>query len=627
MNRRRLGRPRTRTARGVSLETRGSARRVEFPTPLRRLGRVAYIAVAAALLALVAIAGWVGVRGASAYEHLEQVRHDVAGISGGSTDALSSARAVLAGSSEDARAARDLTSDPVWSVAEGMPWIGPQLAAFRTVADAADRIVNGSVLPLLSITDTDVLEGLTPRDGHFDVQRIAELAGPAADASEAAGEASAMVAAIDRTSLVGRMQIAVDEVDESARTVAATLDALSRTTQLLPRMLGQEGSRRYLVLVQNNAEWRSLGGITGTVLQLDAADGSLTLAGSTSAAALSKRISDPLVALPDDLQSVYSTLPVKYFQNVTQVPDFVVVGGLAKEMYARATGVDVDGVISIDPVVLSYVLEATGSVATSDGGELTSANAAKTLMSDVYGRFANPADQDEFFADAAGAVFASVFQGGRASGALLGALSRGAEERRVLMWSADDDEQRVIDGTSLAGNLPASDGNVARFGVYLNDATGSKMSYHVAPTVSLSWAGCPTQPTGTGEVGMTVQLRNTAPLDASTSLPPYVTGNGRFGVVPGSASTVVNVYLPEGWALVPEGMPAGKEYSLATVEDRQVITWGSQLEPQGAESISLTARATTSASVAEALVTPTADASLSPLVHSACAASNGGVLQ
>ena len=44
-----------------------------------------------------------------------------------------------------------------------------------------------------------------------------------------------------------------------------SVDALSRTATLLPAMLGRDGPRDYLIVFQNNAEWRSLGGIVGAL--------------------------------------------------------------------------------------------------------------------------------------------------------------------------------------------------------------------------------------------------------------------------------------------------------------------------------------------------------------------------
>ncbi|UUL77361.1 DUF4012 domain-containing protein [Pseudarthrobacter sp. Fe7] len=70
-------------------------------------------------------------------------------------------------------------------------------------------------------------------------------------------------------------------------------------------------------------------------------------------------------------------------------------------MWQRKTGQRVDGVISIDPVVLSYIIQSTGPVAVN-GPELASVKAAglptdltgdnvvPTLLSDVYAKIRQP---------------------------------------------------------------------------------------------------------------------------------------------------------------------------------------------------------------------------------------------
>jgi hypothetical protein len=63
--------------------------------------------------------------------------------------------------------------------------------------------------------------------------------------------------------LIGVVGTAVDRADDLFSSVSTAVDTLSRTSRLLPDMLGRNGPRTYLVLVQNNAEWRSLGGIAG----------------------------------------------------------------------------------------------------------------------------------------------------------------------------------------------------------------------------------------------------------------------------------------------------------------------------------------------------------------------------
>ena len=336
-----------------------------------------------------------------------------------------------------------------------------------------------------------------------------------------------------------------------------------------------------------------------------------------SATGLSRNTTQPIVDLPTDITEIYGTRPARYFHNLTEIPDFSVDGPLAKEFYAQKTGVSADGVIAIDPVVLSYILSATGPVTLPDGEQLASESAVDLLMNGVYERYPDPAQQDAFFAASTGAVFQALLDGRTSASGLISALSRAGNERRLLMWSADADEQAVLAGTTISGSLPYTDEQTARFGVYLNDATGSKMSYYVKPSVALAWGSCRTDDK---EITLTVDLTNSAPADAGVSLPKYVTGNGALGTPPGHAATVLNIYLPEGWSLDSVSTTSGTGHTVATLEGRQVLTFGSSLAPRGSANVTVVVRsgAPDAASKAEALVTPTADAQLDPTVDASC---------
>jgi hypothetical protein len=191
--------------------------------------------------------------------------------------------------------------------------------------------------------------------------------------------------------------------------------------------------------------------------------------------------------------------------------------------------------------MLGYVLGATGPVEVSAGEQLTADSAVDVLLRDVYARFPDPRDQDEYFAAAAAAVFSRVAGGEFDPVAMVRALTRASREGRVLLWSARDAEQSVIADTALAGHLPVSDGEVQRFGVYLHDTTASKMDYYLSTEIALGSITCRND--GRATVSVEVTITNTAPLDAATSLPPYTTGGGAW-VKAGNVRTMVVVYGP-----------------------------------------------------------------------------------
>ncbi|MDQ1075699.1 MULTISPECIES: DUF4012 domain-containing protein [Microbacterium] len=476
-----------------------------------------------------------------------------------------------------------------------------------------------SLLPLATAAGGISIDALTPDDGRVNAGALVGLQVPAQNAASQANSAAAAVRGIDRTPLVGVVSSAVQQAGDLFGQVASSVDGLSRASQLLPVMLGQNGPREYLLLVQNNAEWRSLGGITGTAILLKVDNGSIALDGTQSATALTKEGTQPSIELPAEVTDIYGTKPIRYFHNLTQIPDFSVDGPIAQSIYAEKTGVNVDGVFAVDPVVLSYLLTATGPVALPTGDVLDSKNAASFLLNDVYKKYPEPAAQDAVFAGAAGAVFQGLLDGKGSANAMMSALARAGAEHRFYMWSADPAEQAVIDGTTIAGPLPVTDERTARFGVYLNDGTGSKMSYYVRPDVSLTWGACGSaKVVGQRDISLSLTLTSNAPSDAATSLPWYITGGGLYGTPPGIAKVIPNVYLPEGFELVSAQASDGGTFTEAEYQGRRVLTFSTDLSPGASTTFTVNVRGTSTATEAQAFVTPTADASLSPTVTAAC---------
>lgn len=593
-----------------------------------RPGRIALWVLAAALLGLIAVLVWVGVRGATAYQNLSKIQQSVSKAGADSLADPAKAGALVGELSAEASSARELTSDPIWAIAEQLPWLGPQLSAFRVVSASTDELIGGAVRPLTTAMQDTSLDALKPVDGRIDPDAIAALAEPATLAADAASSAAASVAAIDQTPLVGVLNTGVGEISEIFTQTASDLDALSRATRLLPDMLGQSGPKQYLVLVQNNAEWRSLGGITGTTVLVRAEGGRVSLVDTISGTALSRRVDKPLVDLPADIQAVYGTGPSRFFQNLTQIPDFTVDGPLARQMYAEVTGTSVDGVLAVDPVVLSYLLEATGSVSLPDGSELTEQDAVPLLLNEVYKKYPDPSQQDAFFAAATGSVFQKFLQGDASTPRLVSALSRAVNESRLFVWSADEAQQSILTGSLLAGALPMQTPDSVALGVYMNESGGSKMSYYVTPDVRLTWGQCaPSDRPGLRELTLDFSFTSTAPADAAAALPTYMTGNGAFGVAPGNAAASGDVFIPSDWDVVSAETSNGLGFSRKDYGGRQVLSFSNNLAPGETSSGSVRIRSTAQVGEATVSVTPTANAAVEPVIAAACPSAGTATLR
>lgn len=495
------------------------------------------------LVAVIGAAVWVGVRGWLAKGELEAAA-STAGVlqkhieAGDTADAGHAADSLVDHTGE----AASLTGDPVWRLAELVPGVGANLHAVRVLSAELDTAASDAIRPLTGLTDSIGAASFRPVDGHVDVQPLIDAQPTVLSALGALTEASAGVSAIKDDGLLGPIAAARDDVAATLAKAVGVADVLENALRVAPTMLGADGPRNYLILFQNNAELRSAGGIPGALALLHTDGGTMRL---TAQVAASDFATPRQSGLPVDetTRAIYGSLPGQFMQNVTMTPDFAVSASLAKAMWERRFGGVVDGVIAVDPVAIGYFLKATGPVVLPDGSKLTSQNAAKSLLQDVYQRLEEPADQDAYFAEAASAAFDAVSGGNADPTKLVRALIRAGDESRVALWSADPTEQAIFASTTLGGLDAAqrSAGDQA-YGVYFNDTTRAKMDAYLDVAIDTDVVPRSDE---RSVVTVTVTLRNSAPSDSATSLTAHVTGGGR--VVPeGQIGTNVTVYSPSG---------------------------------------------------------------------------------
>lgn len=374
---------------------------------------------------------------------------------------------------ERAAEAEDRTDGPILAALTWLPLIGDDLAGVRA-ASAAVSVVAERGLPPLVAASADVTAGtFLPRDGRFPLARIAGLQDPLAESGRAFDDARGTLAAEDPSSYVGPLASAYDDLAAQVGDGAEALAVAETASVLLPSMLGADGDRSYIALFQNNAEIRSLGGIPGAASLLVADEGRLEMGRQTPALLPAE---SPVLELTREEKNLYGQQPAIYFQDITLIPDFPRVAELAAAHWQRAQGDQVDGVVSMDVVALSYLLEGTGPV-TVDGVEIRADNAVDVLLRDTYQRL-DPVGQNVFFAKVARAVFERMTSGDGDSQVLLRSLIRGVDEGRLMVSSFDEDDRDLIEGTQIASELAGPD-DPPELGIYLNDGTRSKLSYYL----------------------------------------------------------------------------------------------------------------------------------------------------
>ncbi|WP_327003558.1 DUF4012 domain-containing protein [Dactylosporangium sp. NBC_01737] len=515
----------------------------------------------------IAVVGGLGGHAARTYTHLRRaaelttmLQHAVVGAE------ADQARTLAAALRRETAAARQEVGGPGWRAGTRLPGLGADLAAVTDVVTALDQVAT-DVLPAVldtahRLTGAALPGGLT--------------AGGSLDQAEAAArQASARVARIDPDALLPQLRAPVRTVQHQLDRAAGMVSAGAALLRVLPAVLGAARPRTWLVLFQNPAELRATGGMPGAWMVVRFAGGALSIVEQGNAN-MTRPFDAPVLPLDPQLKALYGDRIGRFPANVNLTPDFPTAAALAAEMHRRRGGSPVDGVIALDPVALSYLLRATGPVTFRAGagadGRLSSANAVRLLLSDAYARPGSPTEKNDYFADAARAVFDTVVSGRLDPRAALSAVLQMAQERRLLLWSAHPDEQAQIERLPVAGRLPLRDEAGPNVGIFLNDGSGAKLNYYLRTAVTLTPVACATE---RSRRMLRVETTFTSQVPPS-GLPAYVLGLGLAGD-PYTMRLNVSVFAPTGGGLaearldgrqvtVASGFERARQVSMATVD-------------------------------------------------------------
>ncbi|WP_434739972.1 DUF4012 domain-containing protein [Micromonospora sp. SH-82] len=543
------------------------------PRPSRRRRRArrrrALLIALVSLSLLLSATGWLGLRVSQARAHLLNAaalaQELSARLLAGDTDR---AQRTLAALQEQAAKARTATGDPSWWAAGWTPYAGDDLTAVRRVAVAVDDLSRTAFPSLVGVDPAALL----PQRGGLDPAAVRDVAQQLAAGDEVVQRVRDDLATISADGLVPQVASALTRLRAELDSLAAMTATTSQVARILPPLLGAEGPRTYLLAAQNPAEVRATGGMLGAYAMIRADGGRVRIVGQGASASELLRFDPPITKLSAEMRRLYTDLPGIFPANVNLTPHFPTAAKLYREMVRRRTGTEVDGVLAVDPVALSYLLEVIGPVKVPQGPQLTAGTAVRTLLSEAYLTL-DVAEQDQFYAAAAAATFDALLSQKVPPVGAISAFRRSVEERRILFWSARSEEQRVLADSRMSGVLPEQESEPT-VGVFLNDATGAKLGYYLRPAATLTVGEC--RPDGRRLLRLAFSLASSAP---KRGLTPSVLGLGT-SIPPYTVRTLVYVFSPAGGAVIG-GRLDGDEVSLGsgTERGRQVVVATVELRP------------------------------------------------
>ncbi|MDX1888206.1 DUF4012 domain-containing protein [Mycolicibacterium sp. 050158] len=483
----------------------------------------------AVLVVIVAFGGWLGLRAQAAKNSLEQAR----------ASAQQSKEALLQGNTQEAsrfaadalsraQAARDATHSVPWNVVSVVPWFGSPFKAGQQISDVVLGLTADVLKPTADAGMT-VAPNQLLADNRLDVAALRSeeptLSKIAADAARLAAEAQAIPDPLYLTAVGGaRSQLQAQTAD-----IAKLLGNTALAARIAPSLLGADGPRTYFMGFQTNAEARGTGGLLGGFGLLRFDNGKPTVDTLGSNTEIDEKSKFTPFSLNPEFDAQYGfTNPTVDIRNSNQSPNFPYAAQIWKSIWAQQSGMNVDGVIAIDPIALSYILGATGPVTMPDGETVTKDNVVELTESTVYQRF--PTDQaarKRFLQDVAAEVVKKITRPAESPRKLIDALGRAVSERRISVWSSSASDQKLLEETPLAHEVPDDPAPYAEFVV--NNLAGNKMDYYLDRRIEYVADGCDH---GTRISTATIRLTNT--LTDPAPLPDYVAG--RLGFFPSLAS-------------------------------------------------------------------------------------------
>ncbi len=502
------------------------------------------------VLVILGLGCWVAVGAFQAKSSLEQAR----------TSAQDAKDALLEGDTEaasqaaddalvSAQAARDATHSLAWNIVSSLPWLGSPFETGQQVTDVVLGLAADVLRPAADVGIAIAPDRLY-QDGRVDVKLLRSQEPQLRELAVSATRLNGEAAAITDPRYVSLMSDARSELQSQISSITSVIENVALAARLAPSMMGADGPRTYFMGFQTNAEARGTGGLLGGygILRFDNGVPTVdTLAPNTD---LADAVAPVDLGLEYDQQYGFQR-PFFDFRNSNISPHFPYAAQIWQGMWLEQTGMKVDGVIAIDPVALSYILGAVGPVTMPDGEVISRDNVVELTESTAYLRF--PTDQvarKKYLQDIASAVVTKMTGRVGSPRQLLDALGRAVSERRIAIWSANAEDQKLLEETSLAHVLPDDPAPYAA--VVLNNLGGNKLDYYLKTQIEYAADEC-RGPTRASTV--TVKLTNAVP---NQPLPDYVAGAA--GLSPDLGFTV-----PAGTNVVSVRLFATKGAELSSV--------------------------------------------------------------
>jgi hypothetical protein len=492
---------------------------------------------------------------------------------------LKDARSNLDAAKTETEEAQALLQQPAFKLLRAIPIAKDEAASIGAVVKAAGLVAEAGKpgIRVASLLDYrgGTIGGNLYNEGRINLDLLAAaepLLSNARDSLDAAAQEVNSAGHPLLPPLRSAIATAGDRVRD-ARVVAGHAVSL---LHVLPRLTGGAGPRRYLLAFQALGEARATGGVVGLYGVLDANNGKLRLGRvQPYSNIVFNRVAPDLV--PSWYQKAYGLQgALREWPQANLSPNFPVDARVMLEMYRQSTGELLDGVVAVDPVALSSLMQGTGSFDVPGFDEtITAENVVRILSEDAYLAFDTKSQQNRFLARLVRTFWSRIETGTLDAQALAHGVGEAVTSQHLKIFVGGPDRIELQ-------NLHA-DGSIQRFGsnlqaIFHNNYGVNKVDYYLHRTIETR---VEVEAGGDLRVETRVELRNDAPTGEASDL----LGGIDNDLAPGTNRMTLNFVTPTGAKMRRLIVDGRTLRPLVYSDSKHPTTWDVISIPPGAESV------------------------------------------
>lgn len=222
-------------------------------------------------------------------------------------------------------------------------------------------------------------------------------------------------------------------------------------------ILGGNGPRKYLFLLQNNQEMRATGGFIGTYAVLDIFNGHIRNFFVDGIFNPDGQLMEKVVP-PAPIQKISASWSL---HDSNWFPDFPTSAQKAAWFYEKTGGPTVDGIITMTPTVMQKLLEVTGPIEMPDYNmTIDKDNFLENIQSEVEFNYDKTLNQPKkIISDLAPKILERIFNDGDITemAKTMNILVESLNERHILIYSNNYDIEKALSERGWTGEVLNSD--------------------------------------------------------------------------------------------------------------------------------------------------------------------------